>query len=351
MTSATVTREDEHTQTVRSGAEAAGTPILQIRDLHVRFDLGRDGFLRPRRELEAVAGVSFDLAAGQTLGIVGESGCGKSTLARAILGLNSASGSVRFSGHEILGLSERAMRRHRRNLQVIFQDPLASLDPRMTVEQIVAEPLRALLPQLSGRQRRQRITATLERVGLSPAHLNRYPHEFSGGQAQRIGIARALIVEPRLIVCDEPTSALDVSIKAQVINLLRDLQRDMNLALLFITHDLAAVRHIAHRVLVLYMGRMMELADAEALYQNPRHPYTRALLAAIPQIETAGQQAAVPLSGEPPSPINVPSGCVFRTRCPMAVERCKQEVPQLRDVAGHRVACHRAEEVEPLAVG
>lgn len=322
-------------------------PLLAVRDLAVAFDLGRDRVLGPRRALQAVAGVSFDLAAGETLGIVGESGCGKSTLARAILGLVPATGSVRFHGHELVGRSERRLRPFRRELQIIFQDPQASLDPRMTVERIVTEPLQALHPDLSARQRRTKAAAMLERVGLSPEHLARYPHEFSGGQAQRIGIARALVVEPEVLICDEPTSALDVSIKAQVVNLLHDLQRDMQLTLLFISHDLATVRQIATRVLVLYLGRVMELADARALYAAPGHPYTRALLDAIPDLDAAlaGKLPETLLADEPPSPIDVPRGCVFHPRCPYVVERCRVEVPALRDVYGRRIACHRAEEL------
>ncbi|HEU0198505.1 MAG TPA: oligopeptide/dipeptide ABC transporter ATP-binding protein [Nevskiaceae bacterium] len=322
--------------------------LLQVRHLHVEFDLGRETLFGPRRQLQAVTGVDFDLSAGETLAVVGESGCGKSTLARAVLGLMPASGSVRLDGQELLGLSEHDMRPHRRDLQIIFQDPLASLDPRMTVAQIVAEPLRALLPELSAAQRRSRITTVLERVGLSRGQLNRYPHEFSGGQAQRIGIARALVVQPRMLVCDEPTSALDVSIKAQVINLLRELQQEMGLSLLFITHDLATVRHLADRVLVLYLGRVMEVADTVTLFANPRHPYTRALLAAIPRGERRNTPTPTPLAGEPPSPVDVPSGCVFRTRCPWAIDRCQHEVPALRDVGRARVACHRAEESAAL---
>ncbi|HEX7380736.1 MAG TPA: oligopeptide/dipeptide ABC transporter ATP-binding protein [Nevskiaceae bacterium] len=329
-------------------------PLLAVRGLRVDFDLGRPRPFAPRRTLQAVAGVDFDLVDGETLAVVGESGCGKSTLARAILGLVPASGgSVCYRGAELMALSRRAMRSYRRELQIIFQDPVASLDPRMTVEQIVAEPLRALMPKLDARQRRRRVAAMLERVGLGASQMRRYPHEFSGGQAQRIGIARALVVEPRVVVCDEPTSALDVSIKAQVINLLEELQAQMQLSLLFITHDLAAVRHIADRVLVLYLGRVMELAPVEALFANPRHPYTRALLAAIPHVDPRRATNDPPRApaGEPPSPIDVPTGCVFRTRCPWAVERCAREVPKLRRVGEGLVACHRAEELPPFAAG
>jgi len=321
-------------------------PLLSVRDLRVAFDLGRDGLLGARRLLHAVAGVGFDLAPGETLGIVGESGCGKSTLARAILRLVPASGgTVHFDGTELLTLSAAKMRAQRRNLQIIFQDPLASLDPRMTVGEIIDEPLRALLPQMTKAERRDRVRTMMDRVGLQPQHLNRYPHEFSGGQAQRIGIARALVVEPKLVVCDEPVSSLDVSIKSQIINLLQDLQQDFGLSLLFIAHDLASVRHISHRVLVLYLGGVMELAERDALYAEPRHPYTRALLAAVPDLdpERARAHPVVPLAGEPPSPISPPSGCVFRTRCPIAEPHCAAEVPTLRDIGGHDVACHLAD--------
>lgn len=317
-------------------------PLLAVRNLKVGFDVGRESTFGPRRVLQAVAGVDLDLSAGEVLAIVGESGCGKSTLARAILRLVPATGSVRFEGTDLLALPEKEMRRYRRELQIIFQDPLASLDPRMTVEQIVTEPLHALRPDLDRRQKRLRAVAMLERVGLSGAQLRRYPHEFSGGQAQRIGIARALVVEPRIIVCDEPTSALDVSIKAQVINLLRELQSELGLSLLFITHDLATVYHLADRVLVLYLGRVMELAGARALYATPRHPYTQALLAAAPRPQTSPRKAPAPLGGELPSPVDVPAGCVFHTRCPFASERCQREVPALREVGASRVACHFA---------
>lgn len=325
--------------------------LLSVRDLRVDFDLGRDGLFGQRRILQAVAGVSFDLAAGETLGIVGESGCGKSTLARAVLRLVPVSGgSVTFDGTELLALSAANMREQRRHLQIIFQDPLASLDPRMTVREIIEEPLRALLPQIPKSERRDRVRAMMQRVGLLPQQINRYAHEFSGGQAQRIGIARALVVDPKLVVCDEPVSSLDVSIKSQIINLLQDLQQEMGLSLLFIAHDLASVRHISHRVLVLYLGRVMELADRDALYANPRHPYTRALLAAAPDLDPqrARAQPMEPLEGEPPSPVNPPSGCVFRTRCSFVIDRCATEVPRLREVDRSHVACHRAEEISEL---
>ncbi|NKF24317.1 ABC transporter ATP-binding protein [Solimonas marina] len=323
--------------------------LLSVRDLRVQFDLGRDGWFGARRVLHAVGGVSFELARGETLGIVGESGCGKSSLARAILRLTPASGGqISFQGEDLLRLDAEAMRQRRRALQPIFQDPLASLNPRMTVGEIIGEPLRAFFSSTMPRdERRQRVLAMMQRVGLLPNQINRYAHEFSGGQAQRIGIARALVLEPELVVCDEPVSALDVSIKSQIINLLQDLQEEMGLSLLFVAHDLAAVRHISHRVMVLYLGRVMELADRDALYRAPQHPYTRALIAAIPDPDPRRARAhpAKPLGGEPPSPVTPPSGCVFRTRCPHARARCTEEVPALRSVGGSQVACHFAEEL------
>jgi oligopeptide transport system ATP-binding protein len=298
--------------------------------------------------LRAVDDVSFDLEAGQTLGIVGESGSGKSSLARALLRLiPHAGGSAYFRGQDLLQLSGRQLQQMRRQLQMIFQDPLASLDPRMTVADIIGEPLKVFEPHMTRATREARILAMLAAVGLLPEHLRRFPHEFSGGQAQRIGIARALILQPALVVCDEPISALDVSIKSQIVNLLRDLQAQMQLALLFIAHDLAAVRFSCDRVLVLYLGRVMEIASRALLFDKPGHPYTRALLdaAPMPDPERARARRSPPLAGEIPSPLSPPSGCVFRTRCPWAVERCAVEVPALRDVGGSLVACHRAEEV------
>lgn len=327
---------------------AVMTALLQVRNLSVHFDLGRETLLGPRRLLRALNSVDFDLSAGETLGVVGESGCGKSTLARAILRLTPVTaGEILFNGIDLLKLSERAMRRQRRALQIIFQDPLASLDPRMTVGQIIAEPLRALTPEKTVSQRFMRVREIMNRVGLSPDQINRYPHEFSGGQAQRIGIARALVANPKVVLCDEPVSALDVSIKSQIINLLADLQQDMGLALLFVAHDLASVRHISSRVMVLYLGNVVELANRDSLYSYPQHPYTRALLSAVPQVDphAARTRKIAPLAGEPPSPITPPSGCVFRTRCAFAVTRCVAQTPTLRRINGNFVACHRAEEL------
>ncbi|MBE7941314.1 MULTISPECIES: oligopeptide/dipeptide ABC transporter ATP-binding protein [Ramlibacter] len=321
----------------------ADAPLLAVRDLHVEFSVRGEGLLAPRRTLRAVNGVSFEIRPGETLGIVGESGCGKSTLARAILNLvPSQSGSIAWMGQEMRGAGASQWQAVRRHAQMVFQDPLASLNPRMNVAQIVGEPLRTHRPELSAAQVRERVAAMLDRVGLGAAHLNRYPHEFSGGQCQRIGIARALILEPRLVVCDEPVSALDVSIQAQIINLLQDLQQEMGLALVFIAHDLAVVRHVSQRILVMYLGRVMELAAKEALYSQPRHPYTQALLASVPipdpRLERAKKVQL--LQGELPSPLALPGGCVFRTRCPRAFDKCAAEVPPLAAVdAQSRAAC------------
>ncbi len=309
--------------------------LLSVRDLKVYFEV-RDAKAWPwsaSRTLKAVDGVSLDVHAGETLGIVGESGCGKSTLARAMLNLIPAtSGSIRWMGQEMHGAKPQEWLRVRRDVQIIFQDPLASLDPRMTIVQIIAEPLRTHKPDLPNGEVIERVQAMMARVGLSQQQINRYPHEFSGGQCQRIGIARALILEPRLIICDEPVSALDVSIQAQIINLLKDLQQSMGLALIFIAHDLAVVKHISKRILVMYLGREMEVARKKALYASPRHPYTRALLSAIPipDPELERRKVIQLLHGDLPSPIHPPSGCVFRTRCPHAIERCAVEVPDLR---------------------
>jgi oligopeptide transport system ATP-binding protein len=319
--------------------------LLAVRELSVSFAVRHHG---RHSRLRAVDGVDFEVARGQTLGIVGESGSGKSTIARALLRLVPADGgSARLGEQDLLALSGRALHAMRAHVQLIFQDPLASLDPRMTVGEIIAEPLRSFAPELRTPQRRERVLAMMRQVGLLPTHVHRFPHEFSGGQAQRIGIARALILRPQLVVCDEPLSALDVSIKSQISNLLKDLQQQMNLSLLFISHDLAAVRFSCDYVLVLYLGRVMENASAAALFSAPRHPYTRALLQAVPIPDPGAARARtrVPLQGEMPSPLAPPSGCVFRTRCPYAIERCATEVPRLRRLGESLVACHRAEEI------
>jgi oligopeptide transport system ATP-binding protein len=317
--------------------------ILSVRDVRVHFKVkGRSRLpWAPSRTLKAVDGVSFDLKAGETLGVVGESGCGKSTLSRAILNLIPATqGEIVWMGSSLSGASPREWHGVRRDIQMIFQDPLASLDPRMTVGQIIAEPLREHRPDLSKDETMQRVRAMMAKVGLREQMINRYAHEFSGGQCQRIGIARALIVEPKLVVCDEPVSALDVSIQAQIVNLLKSLQAEMGLALIFIAHDLAVVKHISDRVMVMYLGRVMELADKQSLYATPRHPYTRALLSAVPVPDPAIERRKVVqiLSGDIPSPIDPPSGCVFHTRCPIAEARCAIEAPALRPLSDSAAA-------------
>ncbi len=314
--------------------------MLEVSDLSVSFNLRREGDLpwaKPR-VLQAVRGIEFSLAPGEVLGIVGESGSGKSTLARALIRMVPATGRVLWEGENLLALSPAKMMRHRAAIQMVFQDPLASLNPRMTVGQIIAEPLRTHHAEISSNEIKARVQLTMDRVGLLPNQVNRYPHEFSGGQCQRIGIARALIVEPRLLICDEPVSALDVSIQAQVINLLAELRRDLGLAMIFIAHDLSVVRHISDRVMVMYLGRMMETSPAKALFAAPRHPYSAALLSAVPIPDPLRERAKqmIPLDGDLPSPMAPPSGCVFRTRCFKAEARCAAEVPNLRD----GLACH-----------
>jgi len=320
-------------------------PLLEVRDLKVHFSVkARSGLTVRPTVLKAVDGVSFRVAPGETLGVVGESGCGKSTLGRAILQLIPAtSGEVVWLGRPIQGLDAKQMRPLRRDMQIIFQDPLAALDPRMTVGEIIGEPLDTFLPSIPKAEGKARVQEMLAKVGLSPHMLNRYPHEFSGGQCQRIGIARAMILNPKLVVCDEPVSALDVSIQAQIINLLMGLQQEFNLSLILISHDLSVVRHICHRILVLYLGRVMEVASRDELYASPRHPYTQALISAVP-IPDPDLEAAKPrivLSGDLPSPFEPPSGCLFRTRCPKATALCAEVVPpDERLSATHRVACH-----------
>ena len=326
---------------------AAGTetgalaPLLSVRDLHVHFEVRGGWPWNAGRTLKAVNGVSFDVHPGETLGIVGESGCGKSTLARALMNLVPASsGQITWLGQDMDGASAAGWQAVRRSVQMVFQDPLASLNPRMNVLQIVGEPLRTHEPGLPAHEVLQRVKSLLLRVGLSETHLYRYPHEFSGGQCQRIGIARALILQPRLIICDEPVSALDVSIQAQIINLLKDLQQEMQLALIFIAHDLAVVKHVSQRILVMYLGRTMELAAKRALYAQPRHPYTRALLSAVPVPDPRLERSKVVqlLAGDLPSAIDLPSGCVFRSRCPEAFDKCAVEIPPLKPVDGQSLA-------------
>jgi len=319
---------------------------LEVRDLQVYFPMRRSGlWQRHGGVIRAVDGVSFTVAEGETLGIVGESGCGKSTTARAIANLIPATGGeILFQGRRIDGLSDSAMRPFRRQIQMIFQDPFASLNPRMTVGGIIAEPMHIFrLHEPS--QRKLEVMRLLDLVGLNPRFLNRYPHEFSGGQRQRIGIARALAVQPKLLVCDEPVSALDVSIQAQVVNLLVELQRKLGLAFIFIAHDLAVVRHIAHRVGVMYLGRLVELAEARKLYAHPRHPYTQALLSAvpIPDPNVEQQRERIKLTGEVPSPDRHYPGCSFADRCPLVESSCRERPPRLEGGL-HAVACFKAED-------
>jgi len=328
-----------------SAGPVGTAPLLSVQDLKVHFHIG-GGLLSRRRAavLKAVDGVTFDLRPGETLGLVGESGCGKSTLGRAVLRLlPTAAGRVVWLGQDLALLSHEAMRQKRQQMQIVFQDPLAALNPRMTVGDIIAEPMKTFQPNLPAAETKKRVQEIMAKVGLLPNQINRYPHEFSGGQCQRIGIARAMINSPQLIVCDEPVSALDVSIQAQIVNLLMDLQRDMGMALIFISHNLSVVRHISHRIMVLYLGRVAELADRDELYRNPRHPYTQALISAvpIPDPDVERSRRRVVLTGDLPSPLKPPSGCTFRTRCPKATELCTREVPPLETIGrGHEVACH-----------
>jgi len=322
-----------------------GELILEVRDLVKHFEVGGGLFGGPPGLVKAVDGVSFAIRRGETLGLVGESGCGKTTTGRCILQLERpTSGQVIFEGIDLTTLGQVELRAVRRRVQVIFQDPYSSLNPRMTVGQIIAEPLgvHGIVPER--RAREARVKSLLERSGLLPAMALRYPHELSGGQRQRVGIARALAMEPSLIVCDEPVSALDVSIQAQIINLLEELQADFGLTYLFVAHDLSVVRHISDRVAVMYLGKIVEITDRKSLYDNPLHPYTQALLSAVPIPDPAveaGRERTV-LGGEVPSPLNPPPGCVFHPRCPIAIDDCRRAVPELREIRPeHRVACIR----------
>ena len=325
-------------------------PLLDVRDLVKHFPVRRGVFGRVVGQVRAVDGVSFEIPAGEVLGLVGESGCGKTTTGRCVLRLvEPTAGSVRFDGREITRLPRRELRALRREMQIVFQDPYSSLNPRLTVESMLTEAL-SIHGLARGARARARAAELLELVGLAPEHARRYPHEFSGGQRQRIGVARALAVSPRLIVADEPVSALDVSIQAQILNLLRGLQRRMGLTYLFVAHDLSVVEHVSDRVAVMYLGRIVELADAEALYRRPRHPYTASLLSAIPVPDPGWRRERVVLKGDVPSPAHPPAGCRFHPRCPMARERCAREEPALREVGPGQVsACHFAEEVQPPA--
>jgi len=316
------------------------TALLEVRDLRKYFPVRRGLLQRDVGAVRAVDGVCFDLSAGETLGVVGESGCGKTTLGRLVLRLlEPTSGVIRFAGTDLADLDGERLRRMRREMQLIFQDPFGALNPRMRVGTIVGEGLE-VHGVARGAELRRRVLAALERVGLRADAYDRYPHEFSGGQRQRIGIARALVLEPRLIVADEPVSALDVSIQAQIVNLLQDLQDERGIAYLFIAHDLRVVEHISRRVAIMYLGRIVELADSRELYANPRHPYTRALLSAVPELDPAARRERIALSGEVPSPINPPAGCPFHPRCAFAEPRCRTEEPALLGSGAHAVACH-----------
>ena len=317
-------------------------PLLKVENLTKAFPIHSGLLKRQTGAVQAVNGVNFHVDPGETLGLVGESGCGKSTTGRCVLRLiEPTSGDIIFEGKNVRALGGEALRALRRDIQIIFQDPYASLNPRMNVGTIIGEALIIHKLAKTNREFDDRVVSLLETVGLKADHRTRYPHEFSGGQRQRIGIARALAVEPKLIICDEPVSALDVSIQAQVINLLEDLQQKFGLAYLFVAHDLSVVEHISRRVAVMYLGRIVEMAESRALYASPKHPYTEALLSAVPIPDPKVKRQRIRLSGEVPSPANPPSGCHFHARCPIAQPRCSQEVPKLKQSAdGHWVACH-----------
>jgi oligopeptide transport system ATP-binding protein len=327
-----------------------GESLLVVRDLKKYFPVKRGVLARVVAQVKAVDGISFGLARGETLGLVGESGSGKTTVGRCILRLiEPTDGSVEFDGTDVLKLDSGDLRRMRRHMQIVFQDPYASLNPRMTVNSIVSEPL-IIHGQLKGKERSDRVAELLQKVGLNPDYRKRYPHEFSGGQRQRIGVARALATNPQFLVLDEPVSALDVSVQAQVVNLLQDLQDELGLTYLFIAHDLSVVEHISTRVAVMYLGKIMELTDRKSLYDDPLHPYTRALLSAVPVPDPTVKKTRILLQGDIPTPLNPPSGCVFHTRCPIAqFPVCKTDVPALLEhKPGHFAACHFAGEPLPV---
>ncbi|PUB09571.1 peptide/nickel transport system ATP-binding protein/oligopeptide transport system ATP-binding protein [Paenisporosarcina sp. OV554] len=321
-------------------------PLLKVTELKQHFTLKREVVFQAKQVVKAVDGISFELFPGETLSIVGESGCGKSTTGRSILRLDEPTGGdVLFKDESLTKMSKKELRRVRGDIQVIFQDPYASLNPRRTIRQMLDEAM-AIQKVLPPNEREARMLELMKHVGLRPEYLERYPHEFSGGQRQRIGIARALAVNPEIIICDEAVSALDVSIRAQILNLLKKLQKDLNLTFLFISHDLSVVRHISDRVMVMYLGKIVEIADKSSLFNNPLHPYTKALLSAIPVTDQTKREDRIILKGDVPSPLNPPVGCRFNTRCPFATDLCRKEEPKLRELeSNHSVACHYAEEL------
>jgi peptide/nickel transport system ATP-binding protein/oligopeptide transport system ATP-binding protein len=334
---------------LRKRGTGAVSALLEVEDLVRHFVVRRTLVGRPLATARAVDGVSFTVAPGETLALVGESGCGKTTVSRLVLRLiEPTAGAVRFEGRDVLAFDAGELRRFRRQAQLVFQDPYGSLNPRMTVGEILAEPL-VLHTQLAAARRATRVAELLDMVGLPPAAAPRYPHEFSGGQRQRVAIARALAVEPKLVICDEPVSALDVSIRSQILNLLRDLQRRLGLAYIFISHDLAVVKHIADRVAVMNLGRIVETAPADRLFAAPRHPYSHALLSAIPIPDPKARRDRIILQGDMPSALAPPSGCRFHTRCAHVIARCRAEVPELADDHGHATACHRWAELPARA--
>ncbi len=339
---------------VTGPSQTDGAPLLDVQGLKTYFPVRRGVFSRVKAWVKAVDGVSFAVRRGKTLGLVGESGCGKTTAGRTVLRLIPATaGTVCFDGLDVFSLGRKELRTLRRRMQIIFQDPIGSLNPRMTVGTIVGEAL-TVHGIARGRERNERVGALLERVGLRRSHMGRYPHEFSGGQRQRIGIARALALDPDLIICDEPVSALDVSIQSQILNLLSDLQEQLGLSYLFIAHNLAVIEHFSDDVAVMYLGKIVEIALAEAIYRNPKHPYTQALLSAVPEPDTERRRSRIVLGGEVPSPMDPPPGCAFHPRCPLAIDPCRQITPLLTEhegcEPGHRVACHRADEMTPTTL-